>query len=112
MSYIAVKHPILFENLRNLRSVIAQAESIPHFQVFTQHTLYELSELLPLTNRQLKTIHGMGKIRVQKYGDEILACINEYADENNVIIDETIGGTYGTPLFNISEADQLDDGLG
>ena len=32
----------------------------------------------------------MGKIRVQKYGDEILACINEYADENNVIIDEII----------------------
>ena len=32
----------------------------------------------------------MGKIRVQKYGDEILACINEYADENNVIIDEIV----------------------
>ena len=47
-------------------------------------------ELLPLNNRQLKTIHGMGKIRVQKYGDEILACINEYADENNVIIDEIV----------------------
>ena len=87
---VETKHPILFDNLSNLRSVIAQAESIPHFQVFTQHTLYELSELLPLNNRQLKTIHGMGKIRVQKYGDEILACINEYADENNVIIDEIV----------------------
>ena len=26
----------------------------------------------------------MGKIRVKKYGDEILEIINEYADENNI----------------------------
>ena len=32
----------------------------------------------------------MGKIRIEKYGDEILEIINEYADENNVIVQEII----------------------
>jgi hypothetical protein len=82
------EHPKLFEMLRNLRVVISNSEDIPHFQVFTQHTLYEMCDLLPLNKKQLKTIHGMGKIRIEKYGDEILAIINEYADENNVIVEE------------------------
>jgi len=84
------EHPKLFETLRNLRAIISNSDNVPHFQVFTQHTLFEICELLPLNKKQLKTIHGMGKIRIEKYGDEILEIINEYADENNVIIQEII----------------------
>ena len=83
-------HPKLFEMLRNLRDIISMSEDIPHFQVFTQHTLYEICDLLPLNKKQLKTIHGMGKIRIDKYGAEILEIINEYADENNVIVEEIV----------------------
>ncbi len=84
------EHPKLFEMLRNLRDIISHSEDVPHFQVFTQHTLYEMCELLPLNKKQLKTIHGMGKIRIEKYGDEILDVINEYVDENNVIVKEIV----------------------
>jgi len=83
-------HPVLFESLRNLRDIIAQSEDVPHFQIFTQRTLYELCNLLPLNKRQLKTIHGMGKIRIEKYGSEILDFINEYADENNIEVKEIV----------------------
>ena len=84
------EHPKLFEMLRNLRDAVSSSEDIPHFQVFTQHTLYEMCDVLPLNKKQLKAIHGMGKIRVEKYGVEILEIINEYADENNVIVEEII----------------------
>ena len=84
------EHPKLFEMLRNLRAIISNSDNVPHFQVFTQHTLYEICKLLPLNKKQLKTIHGMGKIRIEKYGDEILEIINEYADENNIIVQEII----------------------
>lgn len=83
-------HPILFNKLKNLRHIIAQSEDIPHFQVFTQQTLYEMSNLLPLNEKQLKSIHGMGKIRVEKYGREILEIVNEYADENNIEVKEFV----------------------
>ena len=84
------EHPVLFESLRDLRDIIALSEDVPHFQIFTQRTLYELCNLLPLNKIQLKTIHGMGKIRIEKYGSEILDFINEYADENNIEVKEII----------------------
>ncbi|PHS66724.1 MAG: helicase [Flavobacterium sp.] len=81
-------HSVLFDTLRNLRNIMATSDDVPHFQIFTQRTLYELSNLLPLNKKQLKTIHGMGKIRIEKYGSEILDAINEYADDNNIDVKE------------------------
>jgi superfamily II DNA helicase RecQ len=70
--------PVLSVKLRELRSEIAGTENIPHFQIFTQKTLYEICEVLPRTTQQLLQVHGMGKIRVEKYGGEILEIIRLY----------------------------------
>lgn len=78
------RDPILALKLRELRDDIAKAESIPHFQIFTQLTLYELCDALPRTTKQLLKVNGMGKIRVEKYGDEILETIEEYCLENGI----------------------------
>jgi ribonuclease D len=64
--------------------IISSSEDIPPFQVFTQKTLYEMCAYFPLTSEQLRAIHGMGKIRVSKYGDEILEVIREYVKKNNI----------------------------
>ncbi len=82
-------HPLLFDALRNLRSIIATEEDLAHYQIFTQRSLYEMCEMLPLNKKQLKVVNGMGKVRIEKYGKEILEIINEYADENNIEIKET-----------------------
>ena len=78
------EHSSLFDSLKELRLIICSAEDIPPFQVFTQKTLYEMCEYFPLTSEQLRAIHGMGKIRVSKYGDEILEVIREYVEKNNI----------------------------
>lgn len=77
-------HEELFEDLRLFRLSISSAEDIPPFQVFTQKSLYEMCELLPTTAKKLKKVHGMGKIRVEKYGEEILEIIKEYMTKNNL----------------------------
>lgn len=74
-------NPKLFELLRALRNHIATRENLAHFQVFTQKSLYAMSELAPTTKRELKAIHGMGKIRIEKYGLEILEVITQYIDD-------------------------------
>ena len=74
----------LFERLKDLRSEIATSENIPHFQVFTQKSLYAMCELLPTTNQELKSIHGMGKKRIEKYGEEILEVITNYIDQHDI----------------------------
>ena len=78
------RDPIIALKLRELRDDIAKAENIPHFQIFTQETLYLMCDELPRTEKELLKINGMGKIRVQKYGEEILDLINDYCKENGI----------------------------
>ncbi len=80
----AIKHPILFSALRGLRGVFAEEYDVEHYQIFTQKSLYEMCEVLPTTPKQLKSINGMGKVRVQKYGTEILEAIQRYCDKNSI----------------------------
>lgn len=80
----SLKNVKLFEQLSLLRESISVSENIPRFQVFTQKSLYEMCEELPVTSKQLLKINGMGKIRVQKYGEEILEVVQEYCDDNNI----------------------------
>ncbi|WP_400081162.1 helix-turn-helix domain-containing protein [Winogradskyella sp. R77965] len=74
----------LFELLRALRNQIAKREDLVHFQIFTQKSLYAMCEILPTTKQELKSIHGMGKTRIEKYGSEILKVIIDYCNENDI----------------------------
>ena len=78
------RDPIIALKLRELRDDIAKSENIPHFQIFTQETLYFICDELPRTEKELLKINGMGKIRVSKYGEEILDLINDYCKENGI----------------------------
>jgi len=78
------RDPILALGLRELRDDISKAENIPHFQIFTQDTLYAICDSLPRTEKELLKVNGMGKIRVKKYGDEILELIALYCKENGI----------------------------
>ena len=78
------KDPLLALKLRELRDEIRIAENIPAFQIFTQETLYAMCDELPRTEKELLKIAGMGKIRVGKYGEEILEVIEKYCSENGI----------------------------
>ncbi len=78
------KDPLLALKLRELRSNIAEVLQIPDFQIFTQETLYNICDGLPRTTKDLQKIKGMGKTRVEKYGEEILEVVIEYCQENGI----------------------------
>ncbi len=78
------RDPILALKLRELRDEISKSLGIPHFQIFTQETLYVICDDLPRTEKELLAIVGMGKTRVSKYGKEILQVIEKYCKENGI----------------------------
>jgi ribosomal protein L21E len=78
------RDPILALRLRELRDDISKSLGIAHFQIFTQETLYAICDDLPRSEAALLKISGMGKIRVQKYGEEILEAIESYCKENGI----------------------------
>jgi len=83
-----IKHIDLLEALKDLRSQFAYEEDVHHFQIFTQQTLYELCERLPVTPAQLKKVPGIGKVRLKKYGESILNLIKDFCIVNDIPLKE------------------------
>ncbi|HRQ30379.1 MAG TPA: helix-turn-helix domain-containing protein, partial [Saprospiraceae bacterium] len=77
-------HPELFNRLRAFRSNIAELEKIDLFQVFPQATLYDICEILPTNYSRLKSVHGVGKVRLRLYGQQILEIVTEYCVEKGL----------------------------
>ena len=46
-----------------------------------------MCESLPVSKKELLKINGMGKVRVDKYGDAILDVIKSYCEENDIEVD-------------------------
>jgi DNA helicase-2/ATP-dependent DNA helicase PcrA len=65
----------LYESLRAWRKGQADAESVPAFVVFSDATLEALAEVRPRDHRGLQTINGIGKTKLDKYGDDLLRII-------------------------------------
>ena len=78
------RDPILALKLRELRDEISKNLGIPHFQIFTQVTLYALCDALPRSEKELLKIEGLGKTRVSNYGEQILEAIETYCSKNGI----------------------------
>ncbi len=61
-----------FSILRKIRKSLAQEDGIPAFAVFTDAELAEMSKEPELTLARMKSIHGIGKSRVEHYGTQII----------------------------------------
>jgi DNA helicase-2/ATP-dependent DNA helicase PcrA len=62
----------LFERLRTWRVERAGREKVPAYVVFTDLTLQAIAECRPTDSQALLTISGVGPVKIDKYGDEVL----------------------------------------
>lgn len=83
-------HPELFKDLRKLRMLLAERDGVRPYQIFTQESLFELCEILPITKKQLRTISGIGPVRLEKYGADILKMIQVYHDKKGLEKNEEV----------------------
>ena len=65
----------LFEQLRTWRSGQAAEESVPAYVVFTDATLQLIAEHKPRSTDALLRINGIGKAKLERYGDAVLALV-------------------------------------
>jgi ATP-dependent DNA helicase RecQ len=79
----------LFEELRALRKVLADAEGKPPYIVFGDATLVQMARERPLTEQDLLQISGVGQHKLEKYGGEFLDAIAAYCVGNQ----ESAGST-------------------
>ena len=67
----------LYNVLKAWRLEQARADKVPAFVVFNDRTLEELSSVRPSTVVELLAIGGIGPAKVDRYGDQILAIIEQ-----------------------------------
>lgn len=68
----------LFGILRKLRADIAREQGVPAFVVFADATLRDMCEKQPVDDAQFGQVSGVGKAKLEKYGERFTAAIREY----------------------------------
>lgn len=67
----------LWEALRNLRSELAKEQDVPPYFIFHDATLMEMVMHRPGSSAQMQKISGVGERKLELYGADFLAVINE-----------------------------------
>lgn len=78
----------LFEQLRRLRKEIADVQNVPPFVVFSDATLKDMCSKMPSNHEDMLGVSGIGKFKLEKYGDRFVELINEYVSRNNITLPE------------------------
>ncbi len=63
--------------LKKWRREIASEKKIPPYCVFHDSTLIGIANQLPRTKEELEGIKGVGRRKIEDYGEEILRIVNE-----------------------------------
>lgn len=72
-----------FERLRSWRIEQANTRGVPAYVVFTDATLVAIAEQLPADIAALGSIPGVGPMKLEAYGDEVLSLVAEAKTESS-----------------------------
>lgn len=68
----------LFEMLRKKRKELADQANLPPYTIFHDRTLREMAGYYPQSKESLSAIYGIGRSKLEKYGDSFLTIIRDY----------------------------------
>lgn len=72
----------LFENLRQLRLVIAKHNVTPPYIIFSDKTLADMCKKLPKNKEEMLNVSGVGRVKFDKYGNNFLEIITDFIKNN------------------------------
>ncbi|WML68169.1 MAG: hypothetical protein METHP_01757 [Methanoregula sp. SKADARSKE-2] len=71
-------------SLKSLRSSVALRDNVPPYMVFPDRSLREMAQVRPCSRERFGTIHGVGGIKLDRYGPEFIAEIKKHSPVNAV----------------------------
>ncbi len=72
-----ILYPELYSRLRSWRARLAEEQNVPAYVVLSQMALMGVANLLPQDSAQLIQIPGVGKVTLERYGEEILKIVQQ-----------------------------------
>ncbi len=82
-AFSSVADEALFEHLRRLRKDLADSAGVPPYVVFGDATLIQMARARPMDDDELLAITGVGRHKLEKYGEDFLDAIAEYCVADN-----------------------------
>jgi len=79
----------LYNLLKEWRNAKASELNLPHYMILPLKTMRALSNQVPSKLEELKLVHGFGKKKLDKFGNELLEFLNTYRKDHKVIIAPT-----------------------
>ena len=76
----AVYDKALFKRLKHLRKSLAEEHSVPPYVIFSDATLADMAAKTPTTVNDFLDISGVGKTKLERYGEAFLQMINDYLE--------------------------------
>lgn len=74
------------KKLKDFRFIEAKKKNLPLYCIFSNAAIEDISIYLPTTKENLIKIKGFGNKKAEQYGDEIIAIITNFLNENPNII--------------------------
>ncbi|MGB3532712.1 MAG: DNA helicase RecQ [Microcoleaceae cyanobacterium] len=80
---------ILFDYLRTIRKTIADEQSVPPYMIFPDSTLHVMARKRPQTLEALQSISGVGRYKLENYGERFIKVIAQFCQEHGFKLTET-----------------------
>jgi ATP-dependent DNA helicase RecQ len=81
----------LFERLRAWRFELAKTTNKPPYVIFSDETLRQLARVRPSKYETLRTLYGIGEMKMRDLGPLVLPIIKDYSEENGLAMDNEPG---------------------
>ena len=98
----------LFEILRKLRAEIAKEEEVPAYVIFNDATLRQLENQRPMSDSDFLAIDGVGKAKLEKYGDIFIKTIIDF-QKNKTVKAKKESNTYKETLALFQSGISVDE---
>ena len=81
--HVTVVNANVFDALKEWRTQVASVAGVPAYVVMYDRTLAELANALPERTSELDSIHGLGPVKIEKYGQALLDVIHSSRNASN-----------------------------
>ncbi len=83
-----IPHPALYMRLKRWREDVAEVNNVLLYEVLATRSLLELVQSLPTNSAALKKIKGIGAVKSQRFGAELISLIRDYCAEQHIDTDQ------------------------
>jgi ATP-dependent DNA helicase RecQ len=82
--------PELFAIMKDLRKKLSKSLGVPAYVIFQDPSLEAMATTYPMTIEELQNIPGVGAGKAKRYGEEFVALIKKFVEENDVVRPEDL----------------------